>query len=132
VSVTSTGYPISVVNTARKMHEAGWGPTFIRRALARDGINVADVTIKRWVDEDYAERQRAAHRARQARKRAEQARFTTHGASDEYRMALMRRLRAEGLSCTAIGKVSGVLFDKPLTDGQVRYALGEHRGRLAA
>jgi hypothetical protein len=120
---------------ARELYDAGWGYRKITRLLANElGVQVSHDTVKRWTDPEFARRARERATARNRRVWSARWEFQLGGArpSDEYRVAFMRRLRSEGVSCAAVGKVCGVVFGQPLTHHQVRYALGEHLGRDAA
>ena len=51
-----TGYPMTVVNRARELYEAGWNCTEIARLLTREnGHAPHPTTIRKWADPDYAE-----------------------------------------------------------------------------
>lgn len=111
------------MNRARQLAATEWKPTAIQRVLEREGHGQPCLsTIRRWIDAEYAQRCARQQAAFAVVKRASSARFRLKGESPEYRVAFMRILRAQGVSCRAIGVVHGVVFGDGLSEWQVRQA----------
>jgi hypothetical protein len=124
-------YPVATMVRAKELAGRGWYATAIRSILQGEGLGSPCVnTIRRWVDPAYDEAQRRRVRTTMARARAASTvsqsggpKFRLPIKTEEGQQAFMRVLRAEGVSCSAIGKVCGVVFGERLTDNQVRYML---------
>jgi hypothetical protein len=111
---------------AQEHYAAGWKPTKIRELLTTEGHPVPSLnTIYQWVNPTYRARHRQKMRDRKARLAATDATFHLPSNGTDYQHAFMRRLRDERVSCNAIAKVCVVVFGEPVTEHQVRYALGE-------
>lgn len=96
---------------ARELHQAGWKCGEISRLLDSEfGVKPHEVTIRRWVDPDYAEAQKRSTR-------------TSEPAMRKWgwksRLRRLQQLRAVGLSCSAVVAVLALDFDVDLTERQV-------------
>jgi hypothetical protein len=96
---------------ARELYEAGWKCGQISRLLASEfGVQPHEVTVRRWVDPDYAEAQKRSTR-------------TSEPAMRKWgwksRLRRLRQLRGIGLSCSATAAVLALDFDVDLTESQV-------------
>jgi hypothetical protein len=82
----------------------------------------SNMTIRKWVDPEYAEKRRRTERdAHRKRRQAAGWQFTFSGqCSDEYRTAFMRELKDAGLTVNGIAKVHGVVFGEPIDGRAVR------------
>ena len=89
----------ATVALARKLHAEGLDVPTIRRELEARGITASRTTVRAWVDEQYA-RQRAESLAPAQRR---YARVRQRRRVDN----LLRELREDGLSYTAISVVLG-------------------------
>lgn len=119
-------YPTTLMVEARVLAEGGWNRAEIRRVLQeRHGVAPDRETIKRWCSPSYSDRINAVRRPGAVRRRSKQWNFRLGGGrvTKEYQLAFMHRLEDAGVSHDAIGKVCGVVLDRPLTKWQVRYAL---------
>jgi sugar phosphate isomerase/epimerase len=106
--------------------DAGWKPTKIRQLLGDEGLGSPSVnTIYQWVNPEYRERHRQSMRERKRRETALNAAFRLRSDTEEYRLAFMRALRAERVSCHGIAKVCRVVFGARMSEQQVRVLLGE-------
>jgi hypothetical protein len=116
------GHSIAVVNRAKELAEAGWTVAEITRRLPDEfmGIEPAETTVRRWVDADYAERQRQSDRTGGVQTR----RWGWHR-----RLARIRELREAGIGFDAITKLLHLDFDLPLDCQQVERI---HRGEFSA
>lgn len=132
---TQRRYTAAVVARARVLADAGWSVQRVRRLLAKEfGTSVPSwVTVKEWVDEDYAERKRAACRARQRdyaiRKRG---RSPLRAISPELALDRMREMYRRGVSLRAIGQVAEMWWGEELSADQVRSRLGLKAGEVIA
>jgi hypothetical protein len=102
----------ATVKRARELYEAGWRCGQIPDLLAKEqGVKPSEVTIRRWVDQDYAEAQRqrrpigALHFRRQGWKP---------------RLERIRDLASLGISAAAVAKVASHDFGLSLNDRHVR------------
>jgi hypothetical protein len=120
------------METARRMHAGGWKITEIRDYLAARGVERSWDTVKGWVDPEWAERRREAHRANKRKhwRRKAGNRVAFRVLDEHTKLDVMRELRAEGLSHSAIAGAFKVLLSEELSRSQVEYAL-EH-GRYPA
>lgn len=104
-------YPTSTMTRARELHEAGWLCGQIADILDSEiGAKPSEVTIRRWVDPDYAEAQRASQRTGGERTRKWGWRLRLRRALD---------LRSAGLSYSAIAKLFALDFGLSLSVSQV-------------
>lgn len=110
----AAGYPSSFPVRARELHRSGWeNCSEIARILEREmGRCPGQTTIRRWVDEDYAEvvrmRQRRGGVCGPARQK------TWH-----LRLARIEALHGIGLTHDAVAKVASLDFDLELTEDDV-------------
>jgi hypothetical protein len=123
MSTKAVRHTSGTVALAKTMYGDGdaWTPTQIARYLAEQGTPASVVTIRRWVDPDYAERRRIAQRA-EAR-----ARRGAPVVSDTPMLDRMRQLRAGGVFFSQIALVLRIDHGLKLTEGQVRYYLRKGR-----
>lgn len=104
-------YSVAAMQRAKDLAASGSAPEAIPGILEREGHgHPSESTVRRWVN---------GHQS-QPRLRAQNARYRLPGRSVNDRLAFMRILRAQGVSCRAIGVVSGLVFDDPLSEWQVR------------
>lgn len=123
------------VEAIRLREEGEWSVAEIARIMRRRGFDVSEGAVRMWVDPEHAERQRDRDRQYRRRQRAarSEGRLRGNHSTPEMRAARVRALRVAGLSHSAIVKVMTLDFpEHPLTVDQVRYQLGEDRGRAAA
>jgi hypothetical protein len=119
-------YPVSTMLRAIELREGGWELERVRELLTAEGLGAPTTkTIQRWVDPDYAERQAEFGRRAHRRFGASRARFRLSSNTPEYRLAFLRTLREQGLSCQALGVVHGVVFGERLSEWQVRNLFSE-------
>jgi hypothetical protein len=126
MSPTSRRHSVATMARARELRAAGWPWRRIQSILRAElGVEVTRDTLLRWCSEGYAAKKAARVAARNLQVRSESWNFLISGGntSDEYRLAFMRRLADEGVSCAAIAKVCTVVLGQELTLHQVRYAL---------
>ncbi len=111
-------YTAAAMLRARELAASDWAPMAITGILEREGHgSPSESTIRRWVS------------GRQQQPRLSQpqnARHRLHGRTDSDRLAFMRTLRAQGVSCRAIGVVCGVVFGEALSEWQVRQVFRGH------
>ena len=116
-------HSITLVVRAQALHNVGYS----KHAISRD-LGVPVITVRRWLDPDYAERCRADSRERKRRARSERPAFTLRGCSPEYKLARIQTLHELGLGMTDIGKLIGLDFgEEPWTRARVATALRENR-----
>lgn len=111
------------VALAKTMYGNGdaWTPTEIARYLAEQGTPASVVTIRRWVDPNFAERRRIAQRA------AARARRGAPVVSQTPMLDRMRELRAGGVFFSQIAVVLRIDHGLKMSEGQVRYYLRKGR-----
>ncbi len=120
-------YTAAAMNRARELAASDWKAPAIRRILEQEGYGHPSVdTVRGWIDPVYAANCAARQTAVKRVKRAQTARFRLNGRTPEYRLAFMRVLRSQGVSCRAIGVTHGVVFGEALSEWQVRQAFGGH------
>jgi hypothetical protein len=104
----------------------GWGVTDLQRYLERHGVEVSWWTVKKWIDPEYAERERQRQRVK-----ARHA-LRVKRATPIYRLRIldepalmdrMRSLRAAELSVAAVAKVLNLDHDLGVTEHEIRNAL---------
>lgn len=120
--MSAVRYPAAIAIQARELHDSGWNACEIRRILRQEhGLQIAETTIRRWTDADFARRRDESNRRHSVKVRAQQWTFALPGAqvSPEYRAAFMARLRQERVPMTSIAKVSTILFGERVTRDQV-------------
>lgn len=113
------GHPIAVVARARELAEAGWTAAQITRRIPQEftGIAPAGTTVRRWIDADYAERQRMTDLT---------GGVQTRRWGWRRRLARIRELREAEISFDAITKLLHLDFGISLSCLQVeRIARGE-------
>jgi hypothetical protein len=112
------GHPIAVVNRARKLADAGWNAAQIARRIPTEfpGIEPAQTTVRRWVDPEYAERQKTRHRVGGSKARKWGWRR---------RLDRARDLRSAGLTYSAIAAVMRLDFGLDLSEQQVERLVNE-------
>lgn len=110
-------YPMPVVTRAREHSEAGWKPGKIALLLKKEfGLTISVVTVRRWVDPDYADRQRRSQDQSEWKNRWGWKR----------RLRRIRELRDAEITFDAIAKLLRLDFDLDLSKTQVeRLARGE-------
>lgn len=121
-------YPRKVIEFARRLHDEGFTVTEIRGKLAAYGYTPGWSSVKRWVDDDYSERERMRHAIRY---RASAERCTS---TDTVLKAMSRRirdLRGVGLSYDDIAAVLKLDFDVVVSGERIRYACNARNGELA-
>lgn len=104
------GHPSNVVARARTLHEAGWRCGEIPAILHRElGVCPHEVTVRRWIDPDYAEAQKLSKErsGRQMRKWGWRS-----------RLRRLRELREIGLSFSAIAALMSHDFGLELSERQ--------------
>jgi hypothetical protein len=112
----ATAYPSIYPARARELHGAGWGNcSEIARILEREmGRRPGQTTIRRWVDEDYAEvvrtRQRRGGVCGPARQK------TWH-----LRLARIEALHEIGLTHMGVAKVASLDFDLELGEDDIGF-----------
>jgi hypothetical protein len=113
------GHPIAVVNRAKELAEAGWTAAQIARQIPKEfvGVAPAETTVRRWIDPDYAERQRQSDRT---------GGIQTRRWGWRRRLARIRELRDAEVGFDAITKLLHLDFGLALGREQVeRIARGE-------
>lgn len=116
-------HPMTVVTTAREMHDAGWGDAEIQRYFAARGIDVSLTAIGRWCNPAQAARQLANQKRWNAILASRRSvSIGPKHARPEFKFARLCALRAAGLSVTAAAAVMRLDFGDDLTPGQVRHA----------
>lgn len=126
-------YTVADAGRAVALHEAGWTVTQIASILKGEGLDVHPTTVRRWVDADYADRQRRFTRQSHARKSAERSSGRLHNpfASPNFVLSRIQGLAAAGIPLRVLPAVMRFDFpDLDLSVDQVRYAL--ETGRLPA
>jgi hypothetical protein len=107
-------YPTALMAEVREMHAGGWRVPEIHQRLAQRGERPLPTrtTLYSWVNEAFAERQRAKSRAYSATMTAQAATFRLNGGrvTSTYQAAFIRALRAEGVGWPSIAKVCGLVF----------------------
>ena len=119
------------IETARRMHTAGWQITEIRAYLTKRGHRASWTQIKTWVDDEYRQRRLEAERVRMREKWRQRNNVTP----DQYRVrdeddpidwdGLWLALRVEdGHSYEAIAKISRRFFGRDdVSAARVAYRL---------
>lgn len=116
------GYPTATMRRARQLAATGIMLTEIREALEHEGHGKpSGRTIATWVAEERAEIRRQQLAAAQLALGPHAARFRLDCDTPDDRLAFMRLLRSQGVSCRAIGVVAGVVFGEALTHNQVSW-----------
>lgn len=107
------GHPSNVVARAKVLAEAGWTAAQIARRIPSEfpGIAPAETTVRRWIDPDYAERQREHCRTGGAE---------TRRWGWRRRLARIRQLREAGIGFDAIAKLAHLDFDLDLSKRQLQ------------
>lgn len=123
-------YPAAVMRRACELREAGWTLRQVAAMIAEEtGATPTDMTVLRWTNEKWDEREKARARERRAAQASVRASFAL--TSPEFKLARMRAIHDRGVSCQAIAAVMALDFGDDLTAGQVRHALavGRYPGR---
>jgi hypothetical protein len=124
-------YRQEVIDRAREHAQAGWKVTEIRKLLRKEFRQEPHVvTIKGWIDPDYAERRRKETRKAKRRHIARNGK-PRRDISPEMRLEKMKLLHEAGAGLRDIGIVSAVFWGAPLTAEQVRYRVGSKARRAA-
>lgn len=109
-------YPPKVIRYARELWERGRGIEEIRQTLGRYGPVPSWSTVRRWVDDDYAQAVRLKNRLGARTGRRVPAETVV-----PFLLRRMTDLRAAGLSFADIAAVLRLDLGLRLTDNQVRY-----------
>jgi DNA-binding transcriptional MerR regulator len=123
------GYPITVIQRARELREAGWTLDQISELVEREtGTRPACSTVHRWTDpaqeRRHRERGRARHRRWSAAGAGAGGRLGSPRSSPEFKLARMRALSESArLSDAAIGRLMRFDFGDALSAVQVAHAL---------
>jgi hypothetical protein len=119
------GHPIAVANRARELAQAGWTATQIARRIPTEfpGVEPAPTTVRRWIDREYAERQRSDRRMGGAK---------TRRWGWRRRLERVRDLRSAGLSYRSVAAVMRLDFRIDLSERQVERLVNEKVGEEAA
>jgi len=119
-------HPIKVVVRAREHVRAGWSIAETTRLLEREfGVTVDPRSVRRWTSDRYRRALERAERERR-RRRSMEAGARPMGpshATEEFKLARMRKLRELGLSASDIAALMGHDFGDGLSAWQVRRAL---------
>jgi hypothetical protein len=112
------GHSTAVVARARDLAAAGWNATDIARRIPKEfpGIAPAATTVRRWIDPDYAERQRVREQVGGPKMRRWGWRR---------RLDRVRALRDAGLTHRAVAAVMGLDFGLDLSEQQVESLVNE-------
>jgi hypothetical protein len=112
------GHSSAVVVRACELAEAGWNAAQIARRIPKEftGVAPAETTVRRWVDPDYAERQRTREQVGESKMRRWGWRR---------RLARVRALRGAGLTHASVAAVMHLDFGLDLTDRQVERLVNE-------
>jgi hypothetical protein len=107
------GYPMPVITRARELGAAGWRAAKIRQLLATEFPDHSPTltTVSRWIDEDYAERQRECCRQGDA--------TMAHRWGWRRRVQRIRELREVGLKFPDVARVLRLDFGLDLSVTQV-------------
>ena len=108
------------IAVAQRMHQVGWTPHQIQKALTKAGTPVSWATVKSWVDPEY--RKVASLEQAQA-KRVHRARMR----EGDYVLRQILKLRAKGLSHRAIAVVVEEYHGRTITESTVRNYLDRER-----
>lgn len=128
-------YPAPLLAEAQRLSDGGWNPAEITRILRRNGSPVSEPTVRRWVDPEYAARQREWNRRAQAlhRVRENPPRFITvlrRQPTREYAEARAKALvQVAGLTPGMAARAMTFDFDEPWTDHRVRTLVGRRAHR---
>lgn len=132
---TTTAHParqrrhtVQTVTRARELHEAGWSVGRVVRLLKRElDIEVSEITVRRWVDPDFADQMRRWGRQHTRRQRHHTATFRFPGVrTSAWKHARMRALRDDaGLSAAAISRLMTFDFGEPISERTVRRVLAD-------
>jgi len=113
------GHSTAVVARARELAAAGWNAADIARRIPIEfpGVTPAATTVRRWIDDDYAERQRL---------REQTGGVQTRRWGWRRRLARIRQLRDADVAFDAIVKLARLDFGLDLSTQQVeKVARGE-------
>ncbi len=129
--MTTLRHSGKVVAEARRLHaesDGAWRGAEIARQLERShGVKPTRETIMRWIDPEYDERVRERTTQKNRERWAKRWTFALAAtATDDYRVAFVKRLRAEGVPKASIAKVCTVVFAERWTRDRVDVVLG-HR-----
>jgi hypothetical protein len=122
------GYPMPIITRAREHGAAGWKAAEVRRLIGEEFPDHTPTltTVSRWIDSDYAERQRECCRHGRA--------TMAHRWGWRRRVRRIRELRDAGLRFPEVVKVLRLDFGLDLTLVQVeklaRGEFGEDFARL--
>lgn len=122
---TTRRHSTKTIALAREMYGDGdaWTPGEIQRYLARQGIDVAVTTVRRWVRPGVRERQNENNRMFKLRAKMRSEAPPVKPLGDRELDRRMLDLRDAGLAYSAIAVVVGVYHGAELTEDQVRYRL---------
>lgn len=113
------GHSTAVVSRARELADAGWNAADIARRIPNEfpAVTPAATTVRRWIDADYAERQRM---------REQTGGVQTRRWGWRRRLARIRQLREADVAFDAIAKLIRLDFGLDLSKLQLeRIARGE-------
>jgi hypothetical protein len=116
---------MQVITRARQLGAAGWNAAKVRQVLSKEFPDHAPTltTVSRWIDPDYAERQRECVRQGRYRMGADPE---SHRWGWRRRVQRIRELKEIGLRFEDVAKVARLDFGLKLSPRQVeRLARGE-------
>lgn len=121
------GYSAKIVIRAQRLYAAGWSIAAVQRHIEREfGMRPNWVTVKTWVNPQWAQERRTAVAKAMVGQRAADRRPLAN-VTPEWKLARMREMRAHGVGFRAIGIVAGLWWGEALVEDRVRYMIGGRR-----